>query len=238
MHAPSPMTKPARVASKGRIASVGSTSSATSPRMAQKPARMSGVIAASVPPARMTSACPRLIVAVPSPIAVDPVAQAETGAQFGPVIPSWIAICPLAVSTSAEGMKKGETRSAPRSRNTRCCSAMVTMPPIAEPTRIPTRVGSNSSIPASSHASWAAATARRTFRSIRRASFGGIRADGSNPLTSPAIVTGNSLASNASMNPIPLLPARAASQVEGASSPIGVTAPKPVMTTRRMKGRA
>ncbi len=112
MQAPSPITKPARVASNGRIASVGSTSSATSPRIAQKPARMSGVIAASVPPARTMSAWPRRIVAAPSPIAVEPVAQAETGAKFGPVMPSWIAIWPLAVSTSADGMKNGETRSA------------------------------------------------------------------------------------------------------------------------------
>ena len=60
---------------------------------------------------------------------------------------------------------------------------------------MPTRAGSNSSIPASSQASWAAATASRTLRSIRRASFGGISAEGSKPRTSPAIRTGNSLAS-------------------------------------------
>ena len=238
MHAPSPITKPALVASNGRIASVGSTSSATSPRIAQKPARISGVIAASVPPARTTSACPRLIVAAASPIAVEPVAHAETGAKFGPVIPSWIAIWPLAVSTSADGMKKGETRSAPRSRKTRCCSTIVAIPPIAEPTRIATRAGSNRSIPASVHASWAAATANRTLRSMRRASFAGRWASGSKPRTSPAIRTGNELASNASMKPMPLRPATAASQVEGASRPIGVTAPSPVITTRRMKRRA
>ena len=87
MHAPSPITKPARVASNGREARVGSTSSATSPRIAQKPARISGVIAASVPPARTTSAWPRRIEAAASPIAVEPVAQAETGAKFGPVEP-------------------------------------------------------------------------------------------------------------------------------------------------------
>ena len=51
MQAPSPMTNPARVASNGREASVGSSSSATSPRIAQNPARISGVIGASVPPA-------------------------------------------------------------------------------------------------------------------------------------------------------------------------------------------
>ena len=153
-------------------------------------------------------------------------------------MPSWIAIWPLAVSTSADGMKNGETRSAPRSRKICCCSAIVAMPPIAEPTRMPTRAGSNSSIPASSQASCAAATASRTLRSIRRASLAGISAEGSKPRTSPAIRTGNSLASKLSMNPIPLRPATADSQVERASRPIGVTAPKAVMATRRMKRRA
>ena len=70
-------------------------------------------------------------------------------------------------------MKNGETRSKPRSANVCCCSAIVAMPPIAEPTRIPTRVGSMPSRPASSQASCAAATASRTLRSIRRASFAG-----------------------------------------------------------------
>ena len=45
MQAPSPMTKPARVASNGREARGGYSSSAASPRIAQKPARMSGWIA-------------------------------------------------------------------------------------------------------------------------------------------------------------------------------------------------
>ena len=71
------------------------------------------MIAASVPPASTTSAWPRRIEAAASPIAVEPVAHAETGAKFVPWSPSWIAIWPLAVSTRHEGMKNGETRSAP-----------------------------------------------------------------------------------------------------------------------------
>jgi hypothetical protein len=55
---------------------------------------------------------------------------------------------------------------------------------------------------------------------------------GSKPFTSPAIRTGNSLASKLSMKPIPLSPATAAAHVEGASSPIGVIAPSPVTATR------
>ena len=38
------------------------------------------MIAASVPPARTTSAWPRWIMAAPSPTAVEPVAHADTGA--------------------------------------------------------------------------------------------------------------------------------------------------------------
>ena len=80
MQAPSDMTKPARVASKGRDALVGSSSSATSPRIAQKPARISGWMHDSVPPASTASAAPRRISSAASPTACEPVAQAETGA--------------------------------------------------------------------------------------------------------------------------------------------------------------
>ena len=80
MQAPSPITKPARVASNGRDARVGSSSSATSPRIAQKPARISGWMHDSVPPASTTSAAPRLISSAASPTACEPVAHAETGA--------------------------------------------------------------------------------------------------------------------------------------------------------------
>ncbi len=80
MHAASDITKPARVASNGRDAFVGSSSSATRPRIAQKPARISGWMHDSVPPARTASASPRRISSAPSPTACEPVAQAETGA--------------------------------------------------------------------------------------------------------------------------------------------------------------
>src|SRR5919198_1278574 len=71
--APSPMTKPARVASKGREARGGYSSSAASPRIAQKPARISGWMHASVPPASTASACPRRMISAASPTAVEPV---------------------------------------------------------------------------------------------------------------------------------------------------------------------
>ena len=60
--APSAITKPARVASNGREARGGlRRSSAASPRIAVKPARISGSTQASVPPAIIASASPRLM---------------------------------------------------------------------------------------------------------------------------------------------------------------------------------
>ena len=72
------MTNPARVASNGRDARDGSSSSPTSPRMAEKPPRMMGWTHASVPPAMTASASPRRITSAASPIACEPVAQADT----------------------------------------------------------------------------------------------------------------------------------------------------------------
>ena len=46
--------------------------------MAVNPARISGSTHASVPPAITASQSPRLITSAASPIACDPVAQAET----------------------------------------------------------------------------------------------------------------------------------------------------------------
>ena len=80
MHAPSPMTKPARVASNGprrerRVVLLGDE--AAHRAEAGEDERM---MHASVPPASTTSASPRLMISAASPIAVEPVAHAETGA--------------------------------------------------------------------------------------------------------------------------------------------------------------
>jgi hypothetical protein len=105
-------------------------------------------------------------------------------------------------------------------------------PPIAVPKRIPTRSAEYApSSPASATASLAAPSERRTFRSSLRASFGEATWVGSKSFTSAAIRTGNSLASKERMKSMPLWPATAARHVDGASAPIGVTAPSPVTTT-------
>ena len=74
------MTNPARVASNGRDAFGGCSSSIARPRIAVKPARISGIRHDSVPPASTASALPRLIISAASPIACEPVAHAETTA--------------------------------------------------------------------------------------------------------------------------------------------------------------
>ena len=126
-------------------------------------------------------------------------------------------------------------RSGPRSRSTSACSMIPSSPPIAEPNTIPTRVGSKPFSPASATASLAEATANCTFRSSLRASLAEMTVVGSKPLTSAAIRTGKPSVSNAPMKSTPLRPLRAASQDEGTSFPIGVTAPSPVTTTRRIR---
>ena len=105
-------------------------------------------------------------------------------------------------------------------------------PPIAEPKTIPVRAGSKPLSRASSTASFAAASASRTFRSSLRTSFGDATPLGSKSFTSAAIRTGKALGSNERMKSIPLSPASAARHVERASFPTGVTAPRPVTTTR------
>ena len=97
---------------------------------------------------------------------------------------------------------------------------------------IPTRDGSNPFSPASARASRPAATPSRTLRSSFRASFGETTCVGSNPFTSAATRTGRPSVSNVEIQSIPLSPACAARQVEGMSSPSGVTAPMPVTATR------
>ena len=79
----------------------------------------------------------------------------------------------------------------------------------------------------------AASTASRTFRSSRRASFGETTSGGSKSLTSAATRTGKLARVERRMKSMPLSPASAALHVEGVSSPSGLTAPIPVITTRR-----
>ena len=113
------MTKPSRRLSHGRDAWVGvSLKSVESALQALKPAMPMRQIAASAPPATMTSASSSWISRAASPSAWAPVAQAVTTEWFGPLKPYLIETWPEARLISAEGMKNGLTRRGPRSFRT------------------------------------------------------------------------------------------------------------------------
>src|SRR5579884_4025293 len=187
--APSPMTKPSRVASKGRHAFSGSSLRVLSAFMVQKPARLRGVTAASVPPQIMARASPRWMMRKASPMAWPPVAHADTTEKFGPRAPTSMLTMPEAMLMMIMGTKKGLTRWGPRSRRTRCCSSHVRAPPMPVPMMTPMsspflRVISSR---ASSSASRVAATAKWTNRSFRRTSLRSRKAEGSKSGISAAI---------------------------------------------------
>mmetsp|Transcript_17667 Transcript_17667/g.35525 ORF Transcript_17667/g.35525 Transcript_17667/m.35525 type:complete len:201 (-) Transcript_17667:586-1188(-) len=107
--APSPITNPARCRSKGREPLEGSSFDFVFIAfMAQNPAKESGVIAASDPPASITSASPRRRVLSASPMECDPTAHAEVTPKFGPCAPSSMPMTPEAVLPRSAGMVNGE----------------------------------------------------------------------------------------------------------------------------------
>ena len=72
-----------------------------------------GVIAASDPPAIITSASSRLMISNASPMACADAEQAVQVAEFGPLAPKRIETWPAARLMMAAGMKKGEIRRGP-----------------------------------------------------------------------------------------------------------------------------
>src|SRR5262249_15203467 len=104
------------------------------------------------------------------------------------------------------------------------------------PTRTPERVASALSVlsAASSTAIDALATAYLRKGSNLRSSFLSMYLSGSNPLSSPAMRVSKPAVSNPVMGPIPERPSMRACQNSSAALPTGVTAPTPVITTRRL----
>src|SRR2546428_6570596 len=231
---PSPQTNPSRAASKGRDAFAGSSLRVDMAFIWQNPAMQSGMMMASAPPAIMTSASPRWMIFVASPMAWLPVAHAVTTDELGPLAPKRMEIRPDAMLMISMGMKNGETRSGPLALSTSWVSRSVVMPPMPEPTRTPKRVLStcSRSRPASSTAITAQAMAYLRKGSNFRSSFLSMYLSGSKPLSSPAMRVGKPVASKRVMGPIPDAPRVRAAQNSSAVVPVGVTAPTPVMTTR------
>ena len=143
---------------------------------------------------------------------------------------TWLVV----VSTSMFGSQCGDTRSRPRSSSTFCCSSTCGSPPTALPMITPARDGSMSSSPESRAASIAAPTPKCTLGPVLRVSLTDIASVGSKPFTCAAMLTGYSLASKLLITSTPLTPATRFAQVVGTSLPTGVTAPRPVITARRI----
>ena len=79
--------KPSRSLSNGRLARSGSSLRVESARSAAKPPTPIGVMAASDPPAIITSAAPRWMISYASPIACADAEQAVQVARLGPFAP-------------------------------------------------------------------------------------------------------------------------------------------------------
>jgi hypothetical protein len=169
------MTKPSRSRSKGREACSGEALKAVDiARICEKPASVSRQIAASEPPATITSASPRAMSRPASPSAWEPVAQAVTTEWLGPRKPCLMETAPAALLMRQPGMKMGETRRAPCSCSTTAASARPGSPPMPEPSSTPVRSRSSRSVgrqPASASACSLAARAKSTTSSRRLSSF-------------------------------------------------------------------
>mmetsp|Transcript_16115 Transcript_16115/g.40561 ORF Transcript_16115/g.40561 Transcript_16115/m.40561 type:complete len:319 (-) Transcript_16115:252-1208(-) len=236
--APSPMTKPDRSASKGRLAVCGESLAVVHmARMLVKPAKPSGVTAASVPPASITSASPSWMYFAASPIACVPVAHALTTAKLGPLAPSSMAIMDVAVLAMIDGRRNGVMRFGPFVRSILQLSSTASSPPTPEPMRQPNRLASRvfaSSPPSAMHV-LAAAIAKWVYRSYRLADLGSQYLATSKSFTSLAILTCASSGSKSVTGPMPHFPSSRLLKNVSASCPSEVKVPRPVTTTLRFR---
>ena len=231
------MTKPSRSRSNGRLAFSGASLRVDRARMAANPPTPIGVIAASDPPAIMTSAAPRRMISQASPMACADAEQAVHVAELGPRARKRMDTCPAARLMMAAGMKNGEIRRGPPSMSAWCSRSIVVKPPIPEAMNTPTRADSSGVTvrSASSIANCEAAIANWMKTSIFLTSLFSMNCSGSNPLTSPAICAECCEASKCEIVPIPLRPSSSARQLASVPIPRGETIPTPVTTTRLPK---
>ena len=129
-------------------------------------------------------------------------------------------------------MKKGLTRIPPFSNSILALSSVVGNPPLPFPITTPIlSLLIDTSIPESSIAVAAAATANWANLAILRVSFGLAYWPASKPVTSPAISPGNPSVSHWVILPIPERPLDNPSQNSSTVSPKGDITPSPVTTT-------
>ena len=243
VHAPSPITNPSRVASNGREARGGCSSSAARPRIAQKPARISGWMHASVPPRDHGVG-----VAAPDQLGAlaDRVRAGRAGGDGRVVRPA----DPERDRELPAGRVDEDVREEVRRDAVR--PALAQHVGLLHDPEQPADRGAEHDpdarrveavrAPRPRPPPCAEASASRTFRSSLRASLAETTVVGSKPLTSAAIRTGKPSVSNAPMKSTPLRPrarrptmrtrrSRSASPPPGPSPPLGAS----VRFTRRPK---
>ena len=232
-HAPSPITNPARVASNGRDARGGSSFSTASPRIAREAGEDQRVHA------RLAAAGEhRVGVAALDQLGglADRVRAGRARGDDGVVrardararsragrSPSRRGRSAGSSARRGRGRARGGPPPAPGSRSRRRSRCRRRSPPAS---------GRSRSAPRRRAPPCAAPSGEQDVplelaHLLRR---GDLRS-ASKSFTSAAILTGTSLASKERIQSMPLSPATAARQVEGASLPSGVTAPSPVTAT-------
>jgi hypothetical protein len=137
--AASPITKPSARRRDGREPRSGSSFRLEIALMAPKPAMLTRVTGASVPPQIITSARPSRIASMPSPIAMFEAAQAVHWERSGPLVPSSIETQPAARFGMIWTIENGLTRSGPRSLSWSTHASKDFSPPIPVATAAPTR---------------------------------------------------------------------------------------------------
>src|ERR1043166_2524658 len=161
----------------------------------------------------MTSASPPRMARNASPMAMAPDAQLIPLVMLGPVMPSSMARLQLAAPTKTVRASPGSTQRMPPARNFSCSRSANSTPPRALPIIAPTRSLSSAarSSPASARASRGASSAAPSAATWLR------NGSGSKRLTRRTTDRAALSPSQNALTPIP----------------IGVTGPRPVITTRR-----
>ena len=202
------------------------------------------------PPDSITSASPRRMISVASPIAWLDAAQAVRQFRFGPWALNSDARMPAgtfgscSISTWGSSIRSppwensaGSTSEPLRALHISCMKRPKSCCPSPAPRYTPNRGGSTRSplMPASRTASVAAAMAKVTLRPHdwnRRASP--TQSESRKFRTSAAIFVGNREASKCVIRPMPLPEWRSTFHIASTLLPTGVTTPMPVTTTRRL----
>src|SRR5438132_7554452 len=194
-----------------------------------------GASGASAPPASITSARPSRIAWNASPTAMVPDAQLIALVEFGPVNPNSMAMLQLAAPGNTASARLGLSPRGPSRRNSSTWDSANATPPSADPIIAPIRSASSRAgiSSASASARRALATASCEKRSSRFARLASRWSCGWKSGISAAMRLLNGAGSNRVISRTAERRATRPAQRPSAAVPIGVTAPTPVITTRR-----